>query len=332
MTLNAAVRVIQGPLAVEGELGELALVFDCGSIRVVRPPSTVIETLRQLPVVLKGAVTAVPFPLAVEVPLGEFAFIAAAGIFAILGTHEHPSTVIETLRQLPVVLKGAVEAVAFPLAVIFAPDKVSLVLKGAVGAVPLSLAVWSTFNKFALVATADKFVIEIRQPPTTVIVTLLPFPFVLKGAVRAVPPSSAVFMAVSIVVAKEFLESGTFWQFFGTFRLGVATIMLWAFALPDVRGEFGMVLRSRRFMGMVIAAELLVSVSLILRNGAINLGPVSLVAAVSSIQPTMVFLYSLALATFVPSRFGHWIAFKTIKPQVAGIGAITAGVVIISLQ
>ena len=143
---------------------------------------------------------------------------------------------------------------------------------------------------------------------------------------------AAVFMAVSIVVAKEFLESGTFWQFFGTFRLGVATIMLWAFALPDVRGEFGMVLRSRRFMGMVIAAELLVSVSLILRNGAINLGPVSLVAAVSSIQPTMVFLYSLALATFVPSRFGHWIAFKTIKPQVAGIGAITAGVVIISLQ
>jgi len=93
-----------------------------------------------------------------------------------------------------------------------------------------------------------------------------------------------------------------------------------------------MVLRSRRFMGMVIAAELLVSVSLILRNGAINLGPVSLVAAVSSIQPTMVFLYSLALATFLPSRFGHWIAFKTIKPQVAGIGAITAGVVIISLQ
>ena len=143
---------------------------------------------------------------------------------------------------------------------------------------------------------------------------------------------AAVFMAVSIVVAKEFLESGTFWQFFGTFRLGVATIMLWAFALPDVRGEFGMVLRSRRFMGIVIAAELLVSVSLILRNGAINLGPVSLVAAVSSIQPTMVFLYSLALATFVPSRFGHWIAFKTIKPQVAGIGAITAGVVIISLQ
>ena len=144
--------------------------------------------------------------------------------------------------------------------------------------------------------------------------------------------AAAVFMAVSIVLAKEFLESGTFWQFFGTFRLGVATIMLWAFALPDVRGEFGMVLRNRSFMGMVIAAELLVSVSLIVRNGAINLGPVSLVAAVSSIQPTMVFLYSLALATFVPSRFGHWIAFKSIKPQVAGIGAITVGVVIISLQ
>ena len=144
--------------------------------------------------------------------------------------------------------------------------------------------------------------------------------------------AAAVFMAVSIVLAKEFLESDTFWQFFGTFRLGVATIMLWTFGLPDVQRELGTVVRSPKFMGMVIIAELLVSVSLVVRNGAINLGPVSLVAAVSSIQPTMVFLYSLALATFLPSRFGHWIAFRTIKPQVAGISAITAGVVIISLQ
>ena len=144
--------------------------------------------------------------------------------------------------------------------------------------------------------------------------------------------AAAVFMAVSIVLAKEFLESDSFWQFFGTYRLGVATVMLWTFALPQVRRDPGAALRSPSFMGMIIAAELLVSVSLIARNVAINLGPVSLVAAVGSVQPTVVFLYSLLLARLLPSRFSHWIAVRTIKPQVAGIGAITAGVVIISLQ
>ena len=143
---------------------------------------------------------------------------------------------------------------------------------------------------------------------------------------------AAVFMAVSIVLAKEFLESDTFWQFFGVYRLGVATVMLWTFALPQVREDPAAALRSPRFMGMVIAAETLVTLSLVARNGAINLGPVSLVAAVSSVQPTVVFLYSLLLARLLPSRFGHWIVARTIRPQVAGIAAITAGVVIISLQ
>ena len=143
---------------------------------------------------------------------------------------------------------------------------------------------------------------------------------------------AAVFMAVSIVLAKEFLESATFWQFFGVYRLGVATVMLWTFALPQVRGDLGAALRSPGFMGMVVAAELLVTLSLIARNNAINLGPVSLVAAVGSVQPTVVFLYSLFLARLLPSRFGHWIVARTIRPQVAGIVAITAGVVIISFQ
>ena len=40
-------------------------------------------------------------------------------------------------------------------------------------------------------------VVEIRSP-LTVVLALLPFPFVLKGVVRAVPSSSAVFMAVSV--------------------------------------------------------------------------------------------------------------------------------------
>lgn len=144
--------------------------------------------------------------------------------------------------------------------------------------------------------------------------------------------AAAAFMAVSIVLAKEFLEGDTFWQFFGTYRLGIAGVMLWAFLLPEARRGFRVVLKSGDLMAMVVTAEALVTVALIVRNAAINLGPVSLVSAVSSIQPTMVFLYSLTLATIFPARFGAWIVRGTLRPQAAGIAAITAGVVIISLQ
>ena len=143
---------------------------------------------------------------------------------------------------------------------------------------------------------------------------------------------AALFMALSIVLSKAFLESDTFWQFFGAYRLGTASIMLWTFVLPQVRGDIGAVVKGPQFMAMVFAAQALVSAALISRTAAIDLGPVSLVAAVSSVQPTAVFLYSLLLARSMPSRFSHWISVDTIRPQVAGIGAITAGVVIISLQ
>ena len=142
---------------------------------------------------------------------------------------------------------------------------------------------------------------------------------------------AGVVFATSIVLSKYFLDDGQFWQFYGSSRLGLAMGMLGATLLTEVpRGATGM-FRNRGFMGMVTLVEAVVSLATIVNFAAISLGQVSLVAAISAIQPSLVLLYSLGLAVLSPSSFGGWVTMRTLHVQLAGIVAITSGVVLISL-
>ena len=71
------------------------------------------------------------------------------------------------------------------------------------------------------------------------------------------------------------------------------------------------------------------SLSFLVRFAAIDKGPVSLVAAIGSLQPLLVFFYAYGLATVFPANFSDWITKRTISTQVAGTVAISAGVVVI---
>ena len=90
--------------------------------------------------------------------------------------------------------------------------------------------------------------------------------------------------------------------------------------------------RHRGFMGFVSLVEGIVTLANIVNLAAISLGPVSLVAAIGALQPALIFLYTLVLATLFTVTFGHWIIRGTLRPQLAGISAITAGVVLIALR
>ena len=142
---------------------------------------------------------------------------------------------------------------------------------------------------------------------------------------------AGALMAISIILSKYFLESGPFWQVHSAFRIGFALALLWVILLPGMRREAAGMVRHGRFMGFLVLAEAIVTASVIVRFAAINLGQVSLVAAISTLQPTLVFLYSIGLATLSPPNFSAWITRRTLRPQFAGIAAITAGVVIITL-
>ena len=143
--------------------------------------------------------------------------------------------------------------------------------------------------------------------------------------------AAGVVFATSIVLSKYFLDDEPFWQFYGSSRLGLALGMLGATFLTEVqRGSISM-FRNRGFMGMVTLVEVVVSMATIVNFAAIVLGPVSLVAAISAIQPSLVLLYSLGLARLSPSSFGGWVTMRTLHIQLVGIVAITSGVVLISL-
>jgi hypothetical protein len=87
------------------------------------------------------------------------------------------------------------------------------------------------------------------------------------------------------------------------------------------------------FLALVFLEEtVIVTLAMITRLAAISMGPVSLVAAFSSAQPAMIFIYCMILAKVYPQVFASWITRSTIKTQIAGMLAIAAAVIIIALS
>ena len=143
---------------------------------------------------------------------------------------------------------------------------------------------------------------------------------------------AAGLMAVSFILSKYFLEEGGYWRFFGAFRVGWAPLMLGAGLLPKNRWGAIPLMTQRRFYGPFLGLMAIASWSFIVRFAAIDRGPVSLVAAIGSLQPLLVFLYAFGLASAFPANFGDWITKRTISTQVAGTVAIGAGVAIIAFK
>ena len=139
--------------------------------------------------------------------------------------------------------------------------------------------------------------------------------------------------ALSFILSKHFLEGGHFWQVFASYRLGFSAVMLMGVGSRRVRTSSVRLVRDATFVRLMVAAELIITVVVIIRFAAVSLGPdVSIVAAISAVQPALVFFYSLVLAGVSPLMFGSWVNKGTFFTQSGGILAITAAVVIISLQ
>jgi hypothetical protein len=85
-------------------------------------------------------------------------------------------------------------------------------------------------------------------------------------------------------------------------------------------------------MGLVVLSEVTASGAIALNLGAISLGPVSQVSAIGALQPAVILAYSVALVRMVPRAFPGWVTTKNILTQVGGIVAISAAVVLISLE
>ena len=144
---------------------------------------------------------------------------------------------------------------------------------------------------------------------------------------------AAAGWALSFVLSRHFLGDGSFWQVFASYRLGFAAVMLVGVGSHRVRTSAVRLVRDATFVKLMIIAELIITVVVITRFAAVSLGPdVSIIAAISAVQPALVFFYSLVLAEVSPLMFGSWVNRGTFFTQAGGIFAITASVVIISLR
>ena len=143
----------------------------------------------------------------------------------------------------------------------------------------------------------------------------------------------ALLFAGSLALSKHFVTDETFWQFYGSSRVGHGIAMLvFSLLAVDVRRSALKEAGNRPFMGCVVLGEFVITGSNLAALGAVILGPVSLVAAIGAMQPISVFVFSVALATLFPASFGHWITRTALRPQAAGIAAITGAVVLITMS
>lgn len=147
--------------------------------------------------------------------------------------------------------------------------------------------------------------------------------------------AAAATLSVSAVLSKYFLDAGdSFWQYVGAYRTGAALMMMGVtLQSSKVRTEAFNMTKRPGFLALVFLEEtVIVTLAMITRLAAISMGPVSLVAAFSSAQPAMIFIYCMILAKVYPQVFASWITRSTIKTQIAGMLAIAAAVIIIALS
>ena len=154
------------------------------------------------------------------------------------------------------------------------------------------------------------------------------------GHTRTRVAAGAAFLGVATVLSKSFLEGDIFWLYLGAYRLGFGLAMAGITVVTrEVRTGMRVTLRNSAFLRLIILEEgVLISVAMVVRFAAINLGPVSLVSALNSAQPAMVFIYSLLLAGLFPLAFGNWVTKRTLHTQTVGIAVIVGAVAIISLE
>ena len=144
---------------------------------------------------------------------------------------------------------------------------------------------------------------------------------------------AAFIFASSNIVAKWILDTEPLWDVFAASRIGIGVAMgLASLCTAEVRRRALGMYRQPGFMGLVVLSEVTASGAIALNLGAISLGPVSQVSAIGALQPAVILAYSVALVRMVPRAFPGWVTTKNILTQVGGIVAISAAVVLISLE
>ncbi len=137
--------------------------------------------------------------------------------------------------------------------------------------------------------------------------------------------AAAFTYAVYAIFLKHLLRSYNFWDVFAMMRL-----VEWILILPLIgvyRQSLGQLIRNHGGRGItLISANQLVSMAGVLAHVvASSLGPITLVNAITSIQPVFVLLLSIMATSLIPSMFKEVVNPKTLVRKFVAISLIIVG-------
>ncbi len=141
---------------------------------------------------------------------------------------------------------------------------------------------------------------------------------------------SAVFLAAYLTLTKRLLAEVDFWLAFALIRLAMF-ILLVPFYVAH-RKETATVLRtlSRRVLSAMALSEVLALTALLMATIAMSVGPVTLVAALSSVQPFFVLAFALFLSRFFPAVLREETEARVLGLKLLAIILIVLGALLIT--
>ncbi|OGY92167.1 MAG: hypothetical protein A3H70_04800 [Candidatus Komeilibacteria bacterium RIFCSPLOWO2_02_FULL_48_11] len=141
---------------------------------------------------------------------------------------------------------------------------------------------------------------------------------------------ASLFFALDAVIMKYMLHTLDFWTAFSYTRLGAVFAMVPLMAMNTLHLHRAVRKYGKKVLGVIALNESLNVVGIILSTVATAIGYVTLVHALTSIQPLFVLMFAIIGSIFYPKLLKEEIGASTLAKKLAGIILMIAGVILIT--
>jgi uncharacterized membrane protein len=143
--------------------------------------------------------------------------------------------------------------------------------------------------------------------------------------------SGSLGIAVFVILVKVSLAELSFWHVYALSSLGGALLLIAAALASGAGTETSSLLKRPQALAPIILGEVLLAFSMVTSFVAFNIGPVSLVSAITATRPLMVLLYSASLSFLVPRILSERLYPKELAQKLLAAGMVVVGIATMGL-
>ncbi|MFQ5941783.1 MAG: EamA family transporter [Nitrososphaerales archaeon] len=142
-----------------------------------------------------------------------------------------------------------------------------------------------------------------------------------------------IAIAIENVLAKYLFDFTNFWSFVFWFTAGLIVIrLLLLLTIPRVRNEFRMIKFDRKLIGYGVAISVLFLAANMFYYGAVSLQFVSLVSALSAIQPVFILAMALAISYMRPGFVYEELSRRATLTKAIAVALVFLGTYLLTLN